>query len=161
MTGWGQDGPLAASAGDENILAGGAPFYRTYLSADGKQFAVAAVEPHFYKLLLELVGALVTWVEDQLETTNWPERSRALAAIFAAGTRDEWSAILDGTDACSAPVLELEEAARHPQAVARGSFFERGGILQIALARRFSRTPGAIAAPRTSDALLRDWGVGS
>lgn len=66
----------------ENALTGVTNYYRVYLCKDGKEFAVAAVEPQFYRILLERIGAPPEWVENQYDPSLWPERSAAMAAIF-------------------------------------------------------------------------------
>jgi alpha-methylacyl-CoA racemase len=122
-----------------NLVDGGAHFYTTYECADGKYIAVGALEPQFYALLLELTGA----GED------------GLAATFKTRTRAQWCEVLEGTDACFAPVLDLDEAPRHPHNVARGTFVERDGVMQPAPAPRFSRTPSRIQSARQN--VLADW----
>ena len=113
---------------ESNLLDGGSHFYDTYQCADGKWVAVGAIEPQFYALLLEKLGLKVA---DQA----------SLKALFRSRTRDEWCALLEGTDACVAPVLDLDEAPKHPHNVARGTFVEVDGVMQPAPAPRFSRTP--------------------
>ena len=157
--GFGAAGLLSMNR-EENFLAGSAPFYRCYFTADGKQMAVSAVEPHFYELLLKLIGAPAEWLEDQLDHRLWASRSEAMAKIFASKDRDEWASILEGTDACCAAVLELEEASRHPQMIARQAFIEHDGILQSAPAPRFSRTPGMLQSEPDARTMLSSWGLG-
>jgi alpha-methylacyl-CoA racemase len=146
----------------DNLLDGGAHFYGTYACADGKHVAIGPLEPQFYALLLDLCG-----IDDpplrtlQNDRTRWPEFRQRLAALFLTRTRDAWCELLEGTDACFAPVLDWDEAPRHPHNVARHTFVEIGGVVQPAAAPRLSRTPGA-AGPmvRTErDAILRDWGL--
>ncbi|QKE82818.1 CaiB/BaiF CoA-transferase family protein [Arthrobacter sp. NEB 688] len=103
-----------------NVLDGGAPFYDVYECADGRFVAVGALEPQFWRELLGLLG--VTVDGEQYDTATWPAQRAALEAAFAGRTRDEWAAHFEGSDACVAPVLSLEEAHRHPHHAARGSF---------------------------------------
>jgi alpha-methylacyl-CoA racemase len=141
-----------------NLLGGAAPFYRCYLCKDGKEISVGALEPQFYNLLLERIGAPASLHEDQNNPVNWPERNALLTDLFKTRPAAEWQALLEGTDACFAPVLELAEAPHHAHMRARGAYLEAGGVLQAAPAPRFSRTPGAIQPTHDDgDALLRAW----
>ena len=125
-----------------NLLDGGAPFYDSYETADGKYVAIGAIEPQFYARLLEGLGlAGDPGFAGQMDPAAWPALKDRLAAIFLTKSRDEWCALLEGTDACFAPVLTLAEAPRHPHNVARGAFVEVGGMVQPAPAPRFSATP--------------------
>jgi alpha-methylacyl-CoA racemase len=142
---------------DKNLFGGAAPFYRCYRCADGKEIAVGSLEPKFYAEMLDRIGAGDDLKSDQLDTANWPERSKKFAAIFAKKTRDEWCAIFEGTDACVAPVLTLEEARRHPHMKERKTYQECGGAAHAAPAPRFSRTPGAIIAAPPGEDLLAAW----
>ena len=151
-------GDLSLTRG-ENILVGAANYYRTYLCKDGKEFAVAAVEPQFYKALLEGIGAPLEWLVNQTDPAVWPERSAIMATIFATRTRDEWAVILADCDACSAPVLEIDEVPSHPHISARNGYQQHDGILQQSPAPRFSRTPGAIASHEPGEAMLKRWGL--
>jgi len=141
----------------KNTLAGASNYYRVYLCKDGGEFAVAAVEPQFYRALLDRIGAPPEWVEDQYDQSVWPERSAAMAAIFLTRTRDEWTAILEGSDACSAPVLEFNEAPSHPQIADRNGYTVHHGLVQQTPAPRFSRTPGAIAPDEAGEVMLKRW----
>jgi alpha-methylacyl-CoA racemase len=145
-----------------NVIDGGAHFYNTYATRDGKYVAVAAIEEKFYRELLSTLG-LETADWPQYATDRWPDLSAKLAAIFATRTRDEWERVFEGVDACIAPVLDFEEATAHRQAVARNSFVEVGGVRQPAPTPRFSRTTTAIPkpAPRVgeqTDAILSELG---
>ncbi|MFF6977886.1 CaiB/BaiF CoA transferase family protein [Streptomyces sp. NPDC008343] len=146
-----------------NLLDGGCPYYGTYETADGRYMAVGALEPQFYDefvTLLEIpehAGARKDWA-------RWGELREAVAARFKARTRDEWTAVFEGTDACVAPVLSLHEAPHHPHLAARGTFTDHGGITQPAPAPRFSATPTAVrtgpAQPGADTAdVARDWDV--
>jgi len=146
-----------------NMLDGGAPFYDTYACRDGKFLAVGAIEPQFYAQLLALSGATDPDFARQWRQEGWPELKAKFATLFATRTRDEWCTLLEGTDACVSPVLDMAEAPAHPHNRARGAFVEIDGVVQPAPAPRFSRTaPEAGAAPATpgqhSEAILADWG---
>jgi alpha-methylacyl-CoA racemase len=142
---------------DRNFLGGAAPFYRCYRCADAKEIAIGAIEPKFYRELLERVGCGADVARDQNDATTWPLRGEQLAAIFATKTRDEWCALLEGSDACFAPVLTLEESFAHPHIKARGLYLQRDGYHHAAPAPRFSRTPGAIDPAPPAEELLRRW----
>ncbi|MFD5854361.1 CaiB/BaiF CoA transferase family protein [Streptomyces chartreusis] len=146
-----------------NLLDGGCPYYGTYETADGRYMAVGALEPQFYDEFLRLLG-----VEDlasaRKDFSRWGELRDTVAARFKSRTRDEWTAVFEGSDACVAPVLSLREAPRHPHLAARGTFTDHGGITQPAPAPRFSATPTAVrtgpAQPGADTAdVARDWDV--
>ncbi len=146
-----------------NLLDGGAHFYATYRCADGKYVAVGAIEPAFHAELLARLGLDAAEFR-QLDATRWPQQKARLAEVFATRTRDEWCALLEGSDACFAPVLDWDEAPAHPHNRARGTFVEIDGVVQPAPAPRFERTPAATPTPpvppgHDGDAVLRDWGV--
>ena len=146
-----------------NMLDGGAHFYATYECADGGWMAVGAIEPQFYALLLEKTGVGGPQFGDQWNRDNWPACKEALAAAFATRSRDEWCAVFDGSDACVAPVLDMDEAPDHPHNRARGSFIDVAGVTQPAPAPRFEGTPAATPAPprphgADTDRALEDWG---
>ncbi|HKU15686.1 MAG TPA: CaiB/BaiF CoA-transferase family protein [Steroidobacteraceae bacterium] len=129
-----------------NFLAGAAPYYDTYRTKDHKYVAIGALEPQFFAQLLDKLGldwqryARVGFPVVDPGTREWIELRSAIAAAVASRTRDEWCRIMEGTDACFAPVLTLEEAARHPHNVARGTFTKVNDVEQNAPAPRFSRT---------------------
>ncbi len=144
----------------ENLLDGGAPFYDTYTTADGKYVSVGALEPQFYAALLAGLGIGAEELPPQLDRAGWPVLRARFTAEFASRTRDEWTAVFDGTDACVAPVLAPAEAPRHPHNAARGVFTEVDGVVQPAPAPRFSRTPAArLGGPAPDDEPWADWGV--
>ena len=152
-----------SDAREANMLDGGAPFYDTYACLDGTFLSVGAIEPQFYAQLLELTGAADPDFLKQWSRKRWPELKAKFAALFATRTRDDWCALLEGTDACVAPVLDMAEAPRHPHNRARGTFVEIEGVVQPAPSPRFSRTMPeagqAGAAPgQHSAAILADWG---
>lgn len=142
---------------DRNLLGGAAPFYRCYVCADGKQIAVGPLEPQFYAELLERIEAPADLRDRQNDPALWNERGEQLASLFAAKTRDDWCALLEGSDACFAPVLDFDEVASHPHMAAREAYSLVDGVLQPAPAPRFSRTPGAIAAPADGEEVLAQW----
>ena len=147
-----------------NILDSGAHYYEVYETADGRYFAVGAMEAKFYAELLKGLGLEAEDLPDQMDRERWPEMKARFAAIFATKTRDEWAAVFDGTDACAVPVLSPWEAPDHPHNAARGTFVEVEGIVQPAPAPRFSRTPGEVRRPPSppgadTDEALSAWGV--
>ncbi len=130
-----------------HVLQLGAPFYNVYETADGKYVTVGAGEPQFYAELVDLIGAGDELASQQSDPTTWEDGKARLAAVFKSKTRDEWCALLDGTDTCFAPVLTVDEAPRHPQLVARGTYVEVDGVVQPSSAPRFSRTPSPAVGP--------------
>jgi alpha-methylacyl-CoA racemase len=149
---------------EANLLDGGAHFYDTYACADGKFISIGAIEPQFYALLLRLCQITDAQFDDQMNVNRWPALSAKLSAIFVTKSQKEWCSLLEGSDACFAPVLELAEAAQHPHNQARATFIEIEGVSQPAPAPRFSRsTPKVIAAPASpgqhSEAILKDWNM--
>lgn len=130
-----------------NWIDGGAPYYDTYVCGDGKTLAIAPIEPHFYALFLDRAGIDDPLLRRQAGIDDWPESKARLAALFLQRSRDEWCALLEGTDACVSPVLDLAEAPTHPHNTARSLFVEFDGVRQPAPAPRFSRSPGALKRP--------------
>jgi alpha-methylacyl-CoA racemase len=129
---------------ESNIIDGGAPFWRCYETRDGKFVSVGAIEPKFYEVLVEKLGLDRASLPDQLNRKSWPQVRERFAAAFKQKTREEWCRIMDGSDACFAPVLSFTEAAEHPHNKARKSFVEVDGIVQPGPAPRFSRTPASV-----------------
>jgi alpha-methylacyl-CoA racemase len=142
---------------DHNILGGAAPFYRCYMCADGKEISIGPIEPQFYRELLERIGAPEELLSDQNDQTNWEDRAAVFAKIFATRTSLEWTELLEGTDACFAPVLDLADVPQHPHIAARESYVLHEGLLQAAPAPRFSRTPGALRASRDAAEVFASW----
>ena len=149
----------------DNLLDTGAHFYDVYRCSDGHYISVGSIEPQFYAELLRLTGLS----EDpefalQMDHNLWPVLKGRLEKLFHTKTRDEWCALMEGTDACFAPVLTMSEAAEHPHNVARRTFIDVAGTRQPAPAPRFSRTrpevarPPAHAGQHTREVLL-DWGL--
>ncbi len=146
-----------------NLLDGGAPFYAVYRTRDGGHMAVGALEPRFYARFTELLG-LGDDAPDRADPASWPQLRERIAERFAGRTRQEWTEVFEGTDACVAPVLSLGEAAAHPHLAARGTYTEVGGLTQPAPAPRLSLTPGTLrrepAPPGTHTAeVARDWAL--
>ena len=139
-------GGLWSEARGANYLDGGAPFYDCYGTRDGKFVAVAALEPKFFAELVRLTGLDPGMVARQYDKRAWPDMRGQLAGTFAARTRDEWVAALEGQDACVTGILTFAEAAAHPHNGARATYVEAGGVAQPAPAPRFSRTPAAAPA---------------
>ena len=148
---------------ESNFFDGGAPWYAIYETSDAKHVSVAPVERKFYDQLLGGMGLDPSTIPDQLDRSTWPELRRRFAEIFRGRTRDEWCRIMQGRDACFAPVLDLSEAPHHPHLAARHGFQEVDGVLQPVPAPRFSRTPSAVRrSPPVPGAdtqmALRAWG---
>ena len=127
-----------------NLLDGGAPFYGTYETKDGKYVSVGSIEPQFYDLLLEKTGLKGQDLPNQNDRKAWAQFKSRLEGIFKEKTRDEWCAIMEGTDICFAPVLTMKEAPQHAHAKARGAYVDVQGFPQPAPAPRFSRTKEGI-----------------
>jgi len=147
-----------------NFLDGAAHFYGTYECADGKYVSIGAIEPQFYRMLLDKCGIADPDFERQWDAAQWPALRRKLQAIIRTRSRTEWCELLEGSDACFAPVLDMAEAPLHPHNAARKTFVESGGIVQPAPAPRFERTPGELPPPaptigRDTSRLLASLGV--
>jgi alpha-methylacyl-CoA racemase len=146
-----------------NLLDGGAHFYDTYQCSDGKWVSIGSIEPQFYALLLEKTGISDPDFQRQHDRAIWPDLREKLAAVIARKTQAEWTEIMGGTDVCFGPILDLDEAPKHPHNVARKTFVEVAGVVQPAPAPRFSATPGAIQGPPPAIGAhdreaLSDWG---
>lgn len=147
MYGWRGTGEWHLGRG-ANVGDGGAYFYDTYVCSDGHCIAVGAIEPQFYAELLRRIGLADDPVfAGQWDQSRWDDCRVRLAEVFATRTRDAWCALLEGTDACFAPVLDLDEAPHHAHNRARANFAEVDGIVQPAPAPRFSATPCAPCQP--------------
>jgi alpha-methylacyl-CoA racemase len=127
-----------------NMLDGGAPYYQTYETADGKFMAVGAIEARFYELFIEGLGLDPSSLPPQNDRARWPELTARFAEVFRTRTRDDWTAIFEGKDACVAPVLELHEVSFHAHNRVRGLITTLAGVSQPAPAPRLSRTPGQV-----------------
>jgi alpha-methylacyl-CoA racemase len=148
----------------DNLLDGAAHFYGAYTCADGKSISIGSIEPKFYALLLEKCGIDDPAFTPQMDKRRWPDLKARLAALFLTRTRDEWCVLMEGTDVCFAPVLDWDEAPRHPHNLARETFIDLDGVTQPGPAPRFSRTPPArptapVRSGSDSEAILRDWGI--
>jgi alpha-methylacyl-CoA racemase len=157
-------GNFTLNRGD-NVLDSGAFFYEVYECADGKYVSLASIEDKFLAEFLRRMEIDPKEMPAKLDRKRWPEAKANLAARFKARTRDEWCRLLEGSDACFAPVLSLAEAPIHPHNVARGTFIEVDGIVQPGPAPRFSRTPAGKPTPpeapgERGNASLALWGFG-
>lgn len=147
-----------------NMLDTGAHFYEVYETKDAKFMSVGAIERKFYAELMAGLGLDPTNFPDQMDRSGWADMKRVFAERFATKTRDEWTAIFEGVDACTLPVLSPFEAPDHPHNVARGTFVEVAGVVQPGPAPRFSVTPSEISKPPSNagadtDEALASWGV--
>jgi len=145
------------------LLNGGAPYYNVYRTLDGKYISIAAIETRFYQELLRRLGQ-APQPDAARAPDSWEALHERFSAIFATRTRTQWCELLEGTDACFAPVLDLQESAAHPHMAARGTFVDVDGVRQAAPAPRFSRTPSSLRRPPPDpgvapDAALADWGI--
>jgi alpha-methylacyl-CoA racemase len=130
-----------------NLLDTGAPFYDTYECADRGWVAVGALEPQFYRALLEGLGLADEDLPRRHDVTGWPLLRKRFTEVFASRTRDQWAAHFAGSDACVTPVLSFAEVAEHPQIRARRTLLELDGVVQSAPAPRFSRSDPGLPAP--------------
>ena len=149
-----------------NRLDSGTPWYDVYETSDGKWVSVGSNELRFYDAMLERMGLHNDGLPDRDDRANWPLLRRRFGEVFRQKTRDEWCAVMDGSDACFAPVLSLGEAPDHPHMRARNTFVEVDGVVQPGPAPRFSRTApeiqhGVPGAGEHADEALKDWGFGS
>ena len=154
--------PHLSTARGKGMLSGGAHFYRCFACADGKEISLGAIEPQFYAELLAKTGAPEELAGGQMNPANWGDYAEKLSALFATKTRDEWCELLEGSDACFAPVLELEEVREHPHMKARRAYVEHEGAWHPAPAPRFGRTPGRIRSSSDDGAaVLARWTRGA
>ncbi len=147
-----------------NLLDTGAPFYDTYETSDGKFISLGSLEPQFYAELIERLGLSDAGLPSQMDRAGWPVLHAKFTELFKTKTRDEWDAILKGSDACYAPVLTMSEAMNDEHMRARGTIIEFDGVAQPGPAPRFSRTPGEVqrSAPwpgQHTDEALGEWGL--
>jgi alpha-methylacyl-CoA racemase len=159
--GWGERGT--------NLLDTGAWYYDVFETSDGGWISLGSLEPQFFAEMIRITGLAADVdgggpIPPQGDKATWPAAKDRLAAIIRTKSRDEWCALMEGTDVCFAPVLDLDEAAAHPHHVQRSTFVEVDGVMQPAPAPRFSRTPGAIrssapAAGEHTDEALSSWGL--
>ena len=125
-----------------NPLDGGAPFYQTYETADGQFMSVGAIEQRFYAELLKGLEVDPETLPHQFDMAKWPEMIERFSEVFITRTRDQWTTIFEGKDACVAPVLNLDEVAEHPHNKEREIIIDIDGVPQPAPAPKLSRTPG-------------------
>jgi len=149
-----------------NMLDGGAPFYEVYETLDGGFVAVGAIESQFYAALLKGLDLDATDLPHQMDMKSWPSMKRRFSKIFLSRSREEWTRIFEGTDACVSPVLSLTEAAVHPHNTAREVYADPDGVLQAMPAPKFSRTQPEMYLPppgpgQHTDAVLKDYGFGA
>ena len=130
-----------------NVLDGGAPFYDTYATADGRYMAVGALEPKFSAELLARLGLDEAGRPAQYDRSGWPELRARFTEAFAGRTQEQWTEAFAGSDACVAPVVSPRDAPAHPHNAARGTFIDVGGVTQPAPAPRFARTPAGPPSP--------------
>jgi len=157
---------FASERRGENMLDTGAHFYDVYECADGEYISIGSIEPQFYAEMIEKLGLDPDDFADQHDRSRWTELKAKVAAVVVTRTRDEWDAVLEGSDVCYAPVLAVSEAMEHPHHVARGTFVESGGLRQPGPAPRLSGTPGSIRRPpphegQHTDELLDELGLGA
>ncbi len=147
-----------ADAREANLLDGGAPFYRTYETADGGYMAVGAIESKFYA---EFIGRLGIEVDpaEQYDRASWPATTRRIAARFREQPRAAWTELYAGTDACVVPVLAPGEAPADPHLGSRGTFITVDGVTQPAPAPRFSRAGGSVQRRAAPISVLDLWGA--
>jgi alpha-methylacyl-CoA racemase len=148
----------------DNFLDSGAPHYEVYACADGTYVSVAPLEPKFREAFFRLIDVDLADLPPIGERASWPAIKAAVAERMATKTRAEWCALLEGTDACFAPVLSFEEAPSHPHIRARHTFIEVDGVTQPAPAPRFSRTIPDVPTPpeepgASTETALAHWGV--
>ena len=146
-----------------NYLDGGAPFYSTYETKDGKYVSIGCIEGKFYAPMVAALGLREADLPAQWDRSAWPEIKRRFGEIFRTRTRKEWEEKMGSEDLCFAPVLSPGEASDHPHQRARNAFVEVAGVVQPAPTPRFSRTTAAIAGPPSrpgehSRTALTDWG---
>ena len=131
-----------------NLLDGGSHFYDTYECKDGKFISIGSIEPQFYELLCKIAELDDSVFSNQMDRQFWPEQKKVIKEIFLNKTREEWCALMEGTDVCFAPVLNMAEAPLHPHNIERKTFIELEGVTQPAPAPRFSRTnPEIVSSP--------------
>jgi alpha-methylacyl-CoA racemase len=135
----------------DNLLDGGAPFYDTYETSDGKYVSIGALEPKFFAEMAERIGMDARFIKGQYDRKLWPEMRAEMTRILRGKTRDEWCTALEGSDACFAPVLSIDEAPKHPHAQARQAFIDVAGVVQPGPAPRFDRSTAE--AVRTAPAI--------
>ena len=159
-----QSAKISTGPRGTNILDSGAHFYDVYETSDAHHIALAAIEPKFFAELRRLLDLDPESLPHSQEPTDWPVLKKRIETLIKTRTRDEWIAILEGSDACFAPVLTMKEAPFHAHNQARQTFIQRDGQWQPNASPRFSRTPSAVSnstriTDRSTQAMLLDWGL--
>ncbi|PCJ12543.1 MAG: carnitine dehydratase [Gammaproteobacteria bacterium] len=150
-----------------NVIDTGSHYYNVYKTKDDKYISIASIEPKFYQELIEKSGlSKEPDLPKQTDDSSWGPMKERLTTVFLSKTRDQWCEIMEGSDVCFAPVLNMEESIHHPHNVARGTFIEIDGVYQPAPAPRFDKTPCEVSKPpsstgQDSHAILNDWGFDS
>ena len=145
-----------------NMLDSAAHFYDSYETSDGKYISLGAIEPHFYALMKDKMGLDEDDFADQHDPRKWPGQKTKLAAVVKTKTQQQWCELMEGTDACFAPVLDLLQAPEHHHMQARQAYVEKDGKVQPAPSPRFSRTPSEIGDSPTNDdseSIFKDWSL--
>jgi alpha-methylacyl-CoA racemase len=147
-----------------NLLDTGSHFYDVYETKDGRYVSVGSIEPQFYALLLKHTGLGEQDLPPQMDRSQWPALKERVAAVFKTKTRDEWDAIMEGTDVCYAPVLDMDEAPHHAHMAQRKTFVDFHGVVQPAPSPRFDRTVPELSRPPSyegqhTDEVLADMGI--
>jgi crotonobetainyl-CoA:carnitine CoA-transferase CaiB-like acyl-CoA transferase len=143
-----------------NATDTGAYYYDVYECSDGKWISIASIEGRFHDELLRRIGVAPEEIGDQRDRGHWERARQTFTRLFKTKTRQQWCEVLEGSDACFAPVLSMAEAPQHPHLAARGTFMEIGGVVQPAPAPRFSRTkPETPTPPEAADGVraLEGW----
>ena len=154
-----------ATERESNMLDGGAHFYDTYECADGEYISIGSIEPQFYALLKERAGLTEEDFGAQNDQSQWSAMKEKLTTVIKQKTQAQWSEIMEGTDACFAPVLNFLDAPKHPANIARNTYIEVDGLVQPAPAPRFGRTPSEVRhgghdVGQDTDAVLTEMGFG-
>ena len=149
---------------ESNMLDGGAPYYNTYETRDGKYISIGSIEPQFYELLKQYAELDDSLFTNQNAVEQWPQQTLELTRVFKTKTQSEWCDIMQGSDVCFAPILNLEEAPSHPHNIDRQTYIDVAGMTQPAPAPRFSRTPSTVrfesqAVGRQTIDILKSAGV--
>lgn len=161
--GFGQTGAWSPERGT-NLVDGGAPFYDSYETSDGRWLAVGPLEPPFYAAALQVLGLDGEDLPAQYDQSGWPVLRERFAATIRTRTRDEWAAAAEGVECCISAVLGGDEVADDPHLRARGTFVEHEGLVQPAPSPRFDRTPARLGLRppvpgEHTEEVLADWGL--
>ncbi len=142
-----------------NLLDSAAHFYDSYQTSDDKYITLGAIEPHFYALMIEKMGLNETDFAKQNDPRKWPELKSKIASIVRTKTQQQWCDLLEGSDACFAPVLDYSEAPDHPHMQARNAYVTVNGLTQPAPAPKFSRTKSEIVDKPETDinSVISEW----